>query len=168
MSKMKISKIKKVENKKGIGLVEMMVGLSVFIFIVLSFIISFNYFIKNSILGTKTVQAYFLAEEGIEAIKSMRNNSWTVNINQLVSGQEYYLHFNGNYWESTTTQSTIDGVFTRKFILENIYRDTNGDISSSGVLDSGSKKINVFILYNINEVVVTKNLSTIITNIFGN
>jgi len=165
---MKISKIKKVENKKGIGLVEMMVGLSVFIFIVLSFIISFNYFIKNSILGTKTVQAYFLAEEGIEAIKSMRNNSWTVNINQLVSGQEYYLHFNGNYWESTTTQSTIDGVFTRKFILENIYRDTNGDISSSGVLDSGSKKINVFILYNINEVVVTKNLSTIITNIFGN
>jgi len=165
---MKISKIKKVENKKGIGLVEMMTGLSVFIFIVLSFIVSFNYFIKNSILGTKTIQAYFLAEEGIEAIKSMRNNSWAANINQLISGQEYYIYFNGNYWESTTTQSTIDGVFTRKFILENIYRDTNGDISSSGVLDSGSKKIDVSISYNVNEVVITKNLSTVITNIFGN
>ena len=77
-------------SKKGIGLVEMIVGLSVFVLIVLSFIISLNYFIKNSILGTKTVQSYFLAEEGIEAIKSMRNNSWTTNINQLISGQEYY------------------------------------------------------------------------------
>ncbi|MEK7182161.1 MAG: hypothetical protein AAB679_00140 [Patescibacteria group bacterium] len=155
--------------KKGVGLVEMVVGLSVFIFIVLSFIISFNYFIKNSLLGIKTVQSYFLAEEGLEAIKSMRNNSWATNINQLVSGQEYYFYFNGSKWESTTTPSMIDNFFTRKFIAENIYRDTNGDISTSGTHDSGSKKITVFISYTINNnVVKTENLSTIVTNIFGN
>lgn len=154
--------------KKGVGLVEMIVGLSVFVIIVLSFIISLNYFIKNSILGTKTVQSYFLTEEGLEAIKSMRNNSWATNINQLVSGQEYYFYFNGSKWESTTTPIKIDDFFTRKFNLENIYRDTNGDISSSGVLDAGSKKVNVSVSYSIKENVITKNLSTVITNIFGN
>ena len=156
------------QGKKGIGLVEMVVGLSVFIFIVLSFIVSFNYFIKNSILGTKTVQAYFLAEEGMEAIKSMRNDGWTTNINSLISGQEYYFYFNGSRWESTTAQSTIDNLFTRKFTLENVYRNISGDISSSGVLDSGSKKVNVSVSYAVNEAVITKNLSMIITNIFGN
>jgi len=156
------------QGKKGIGLVEMVVGLSVFIFIVLSFIVSFNYFIKNSILGTKTVQAYFLAEEGMEAIKSMRNDGWTTNINSLISGQEYYFYFNGSHWESTTAQSTIDNLFTRKFTLENVYRNISGDISSSGVLDSGSKKVNVSVSYAVNEAVITKNLSMIITNIFGN
>ena len=155
--------------KQGIGLVEMIVGLSVFVFIVLSFIISFNYFIKNSILGIKTTQAHFLAREGLEAIKSMRNNSWATNINQFISSQEYYLYFNGNRWESTTTPVMIDNFFKRKFITENVYRDTNGDISTSGTLDSGSKKITVFISYTTNNnVVETESMSTIITDIFGN
>lgn len=154
--------------KKGSSLVEMLVGLSILVFVVLGFVVSFNYFVRSSILGTKTVQSYFLAEEGLEAVKSMRNNSWATNINQLISGQNYYFYFNGNSWEGTTTQSKIDNIFTRKFVLENVYRNTNGDISSSGVLDPGSKKINVFVSYNINDSVITKNLSMIITNIFGN
>jgi len=57
----------------------------------------------------------------------------------------------------------------RKFITENVYRDTNGDISTSGTLDSGSKKITVFISYTTNNnVVETESMSTIITDIFGN
>ncbi|MFA5838810.1 MAG: hypothetical protein WC849_02635 [Candidatus Paceibacterota bacterium] len=165
---MKRFNIKKVGGKKGSSLVEMLVGLSVLIFVVLGFVVSFNYFVKNSILGTKNVQAYFLAEEGLEAIKSMRNSSWTTNINSLVSGQEYHLYFNGSNWQSTATQSKIDNVFTRKFVIENVYRGVNGDISSSGVLDPGSKKANVSVSYNVNNSVITKNLSMIITNIFGN
>lgn len=155
-------------SKKGIGLVEMIVGLSVFIFIVLSFIVSFNYFIKNSILGTKTVQANFLVEEGLEAVKSIRNDSWASGIQSLVPNQEYYLIFNGAKWESTTSSVLVDNFFERKFIVENVYRDANGDISSSGTLDTGSKKITVFVSYTINDVVKTENVSTIITNIFGN
>jgi len=158
----------KIKHEKGSSLIEMIVGLSLLVFLVLSFVISFNYFIRTSFLGTKTTQSYFLAEEGIEALKSMRNNSWNIFINPLLPGQNYYLYFNGSNWESTTSPSTVDGIFTRKFTVENIYRDVNGDISISGTLDSGSKKINVSVSYMVKDTVLTKNLSTIITNIFEN
>jgi len=158
----------KIKHEKGSSLIEMIVGLSLLVFLVLSFVISFNYFIRTSFLGTKTTQSYFLAEEGIEALKSMRNNSWNIFINPLLPGQNYYLYFNGSNWESTTSPSTVDVIFTRKFTVENIYRDVNGDISISGTLDSGTKKINVSVSYMVKDTVLTKNLSTIITNIFEN
>jgi type II secretory pathway pseudopilin PulG len=84
-------------------------------------------------------QAAYLLDEGIEGVKSIRDDAWTT-ITGLSSGTPYYLLWNGTKWTLTTTAQTVGG-FTRTIVFEDVYRDGNDDIvSSGGTLDIGTRK----------------------------
>lgn len=92
-------------------------------------------------------RAEFLAEEGIETVKILRDAGWAAYIDPLVSGTAYYPSFNSstNTWSlSTTNPGAIDGIFTRTLIFSDVYRKNSDqdivDISASDpkTLDPGT------------------------------
>lgn len=121
--------------------------------------------INDSLMGVKSS---FLLEEGIEAVKTLRDESWASNILPLVSGNIYYLNFNGAKWQAIFSNVFIDDKFERKFVLEDVYRDANQDIAPPGILDSNTKKLTVFVSFYGRHGTTTKQISAYITNLFNN
>ena len=152
--------------KKGMSLVEVLVAIFIFTIILSSLILISNMYLSGAGDNLKITQAAYLAEEGIEAVKTIRDSGWA-NISSLNSGQTYYLYFNTVSWQATTTKIYSDS-FLRSFILEDVKRDpSTKDISDSGVFDSNdkTKKLTVFVSWPGKTGTTTKSLKTYITDI---
>jgi len=153
-------------KSKGFGLIEIIIGSAI---LTISLIAISTYFQKSLQLNQdsgKTVQASFLLEEGIETVKFFRNISWQ-NISGLTAGTSYYLQFDGTKWATTSSNVFVDGVFERKFAIDNVSRDVNDDIvSSGGTNDADTKKATVLVSWLTRSGTTTKSISTYITNIF--
>ena len=71
-------------------------------------------FLKLSLENTEKVQAVFLLDEGVEAVKTMRNYAWSA-VASSTAGTTYYLTWQNSRWQSTTTPNVIDNKFIRKW-----------------------------------------------------
>ena len=87
----------------------------------------------------KIVQASFLLEEGLEVVKFFRDTSW-LNISGLTADTSYYLNFNGTKWATSTSNIFVDNLFERKLVINNVSRDANDDIVSSGGTNDADTK----------------------------
>ena len=160
----------KTNFQKGFSLVEILVATSIFT-IVLGSLISFsNMYLSVAEDNLKSTKGAYLAQEGIEAVKIMRDADWN-NVGSLADNVNYYLYFDtssstNNIWKATTTASFIDNVFIRTFKLNTVYRDSSGRIiTTGGTLDSNTKKVSVSVSWPSKSTTVTKTLSTYIANI---
>lgn len=164
------SKLNLIKESKGIGLIEILiVGAIISIAFVglVSFLISSR---GITFQIARNTEAVALAEEGMEAVRSMRDESWSSNISVLASGTTYYPEISGNKW----TLSTIDpgpsnGLYTRTVTFENVNRDSvTDDVASSGTLDPNTKKLTVVVTWAENQVTKDVTLTTYITNFLSN
>lgn len=155
------------KNKRGFGMAEAVIAVS----ILTSFVIvvaGVNTLYLNIALGDKQpLSASTLLEEGIEAVKFLRDDDWTDNIASLTSGTPYYLNFNSGWSLSTTPAPS--GIFTRTITFSDVYRDPSDDIvSAGGVLDPGTKFVTIEVTWQSKNGSSTRNLKTYITNLFNN
>lgn len=151
----------------GFSLLEIVIAASVLTVVMLGAIGTLTLAIKMSLSNTAKVQAVFLEEEGIEAVRILRDNGWTTNIASQVS--PFYLVFDGTTWQATTANVYVDGMFERRVTIESIYRDAQQKIVwSGGTLDSNAKKVTVAVSWLSGNATTTKSISTILTNIFNN
>lgn len=158
-----------IKNKKsGFGLMEIIIGVAIISASLFSLAAVSQISLRLAQTSKQNIKAGFLLEEGVEAIKFLRDSGWDANITPLTTGTSYYLNFNGISWESTGVNNYIDGVFERSFIIEDVYRDANDDIAESGNPDLNTKKVSVFVSWNTQTGTTTKSISTYITNIFNN
>ena len=133
---------------RGSGLIEVVIGAGI-IFIVLSGLVSaLRLFVHSGSATTEKLQAALLVEEGVEAMRSIRDRSWS-EFNGL-SGGTYHLVL-GSSWSATTTVQLIDSRFTRVFTVESVYRrNSDSDIVASTspdqkTLDPNTKRVVVTI-----------------------
>lgn len=118
-------------------------------------------------LSVKNIQAAFLLEEGMEALRSLRDSGWSAKIAPLPTSTPYYFYFNASGWQATTTNVYIDGVFERSFLLANVFRDANDNIAASGALDPNTRKITVSVSWKTKtNATTTRQTSTYLTNLF--
>ena len=118
---------------------------------------------------THHIQAGFLLEEGIEAVKSLRDDGWTSNIIPLNAGTAYYLTWNGSKWAATTTSAQIENTFWRTATFSTVSRDGNDDIvASGGVNDPGTRKVRIDVTWDKKTASTTESIETYITNLFNN
>jgi len=149
--------------KRGVSLVEVLIGAFILTIFVTALVIAFQSFLTHSFATVPETQATFLAEEGIEAVKMIRDSGWS-NITALTAGTPYYLHF-GTDWTASPTEEYV-GIFQRTFIIENVGRNASKDIVvSGGTDDSNTKKITVNVSWSKNSATSTKSIATYITNI---
>ncbi len=156
--------------KKGSSLVEILVAVFIFTIILGSLITASNLYLVGAGENLRSTKGAYLAEEGIEAIKTMRDTNWT-NISSLTNNINYYLYFDtasstNNMWKATSTIYSTDPTFIRVFKINTVYRDSNGRIvTSGGTLDSNTKKVIISVSWQSKNTITTKTLSTYITNI---
>lgn len=155
----------------GFSLIEVLVGLAIFVIIVVSVygaIIVANRAVNKA--GEKR-QAAFLLEEGMEAVRRMRDANWTDNIiTGKVAGTAYCLNFTGSqFLLSGAPCSQIDSTFTRTVTFYDICRENasgkKSDIVScpSGLSDPKTKKVTITVTWKG----YTESLNFYLANLFG-
>lgn len=157
-------------NKKGFGMLEIVIGTALIFISMFGLVAVSGAAFKAAGNTTRNIQTAFLLEEGLEAMRFLRDSGWNVNIVPLSTGALYYLNFSGGEWEATSSPIfEIDGVFERTFVLGNVYRNTEDDIvSSGGTLDANTKKITFSVSWSLRGATTTKTLSTYIANLYNN
>jgi prepilin-type N-terminal cleavage/methylation domain-containing protein len=154
-------------SQKGFSLIEVVVSASVLSVFIVSIVVVFQTLLVYSSTTIKHTQASFLAEEGLEAVKSMRDQDWDTHIASLSSGTTYYLQY-GSVWTSTQTPQYVDS-FLRSFTIENVSRDGGGSIvDSGGTNDPNTKKVTATVEWFYKNATSTRTLSTYITNLHAN
>lgn len=155
-------------SKSGFGALEIIIGAAIIAVSLFGLMTVSQISLALANQSNHRLKAAFLLEEAIEAIKILRDAGWADNIAPLNVGSPYYFDFNGSSWQSTTTNIYVDGFFERSFLIEDVYRDANDDISDFGFLDPGAKKASVFVSFKEKSGTTTKSISVYITNLFNN
>ncbi len=135
---------------KGVSSVELLVGVSIAALILISASYTISMFMSTAQGVTEKTQALYLAEDGMELVRFVRDNDWA-NISALTVGTPYYLAVTGSSVALGTTPETI-GSFSREVIVQNVYRDaTTADIVASttpgSVADPKAKYITVTVTW---------------------
>jgi len=152
-------------NQHGFFLIEIVIAVTVIAVVLIFLVSSIQDSVEVSQRSLERTQAAYLLEEGMEAVKSIRNQSsgWTT-IAALSDGTTYYLHWSGSAWALTTTPETIDS-FTRTVEVSEVTRDSDDHITQSGTVDTGTKKFDVTVTWQTPSGDKTETLSFYISNI---
>ncbi len=155
-------------KRHGFLLVEVLLSSSVFIMLVTAFVGVFYYGFEASTLAGNRSQATILAEEGQEAVRSMKN----VNFASLTDGT-HGLVYSNNAWSFSGTQD-VTGIYTRQVIISTVDANrknitTNvtwqqtpgrtGSISLDGRLTNWKTVFNLGQGLMVNKVVINHGLS---------
>jgi hypothetical protein len=96
--------------------------------------------LRASKQGTEYVVASGYIKEGIEAVRSIRDQDWS----EIINGT-HGLSTGSGYYAFSGTSETIDSIYTRTITVEDVTRlgSLIGDIFALGVFDANTKKITV-------------------------
>ncbi len=156
-------------KEKGFSLIEIVIASSIFLLAVTTIFSSYAIALKSTLKNTAYLQSAFLAEEGNEALKNMRDFGWATHIGNLTVGTSYRLAWTSGRWQATTTNTFIDGKFDRTFVLSTVGRDgSNNIVSSGGTTDVNTKKVVVSVSWNDGGATTTKTMESYVSNIFSN
>ncbi len=90
-------------------------------------------------------QALEYLQEAQEAVRIIDNNNWT----NLADGT-FHPVISGTTWALAAGSESIGTYFTRQIVIGDVYRDTNGNIATSGgTLDPSTKMITVSVSWNV-------------------
>ncbi|MFA6249911.1 MAG: type II secretion system protein [Candidatus Shapirobacteria bacterium] len=110
----------------GFGLVETIVAMAIFITFAASGIFGVLGSFSLNRLGNENTQATLLAQEGVDAVRSIKKQSWS----HLTAGS-YGLSSVGGTWSFTSPPDTI-GKYTRLIDLSVASRDSGGSLVAIG------------------------------------
>jgi len=153
----------------GFMMVEILIAISIMAVSILAAMLVAQKSIQLSQRSLGLSQATYLLEEGAEATRITRDNSWN-NISAQAINTDYCLAFFNSTWNLTANLTDCQiGSFTRTIRFMNVNRDSvTGDIvSAGGVLDAGTKLVTVSVSWSNGGQQVVKNLSFYIMNIFS-
>lgn len=162
-------------QRRGFGILEIIISLSIISFTLFSLV---GVFILASRLEAQTgnkVRANFLAEEGVEVLRFLRDQSWSGNLSSLSPVSTYYLSFfaTSSAWSvGVVPQGLADNLFLRSVTVESVSRDPATSniefVYNSSNDDPSTKKFNVVVAWRERGATSTVSVSTYLMNVFGN
>lgn len=153
---------------RGIGLIEGVVAVAIVGTAFVALVGAFHLFLRAGLRTTPALKGLFLLEEGLEAVRSVRDRGWQTDITPLPLNTAHYLTFSGSQWTLATTPAPyVDGTYDRSVILAPVSRDGDGRIvSSGGTPDDGTRQVTVNISWWSGNATTTKTASLYITDLF--
>lgn len=155
------------KKDKGFGLLEIVIGVAIISLSVFGLLSVAQNSLRVSEYSLREAQAGYLLLEGAEAVRSMRDVAWSY-VENLSTSVTYYLVYSTstNTFATTSTNTFIDGIFSRSFTVADVLRDgTTYDIAPSGIYDAGTKKITINVSWYNRNATTTKSLDFYLTNI---
>ena len=121
---------------RGTSLIEVAIAIVIFsIFSTGVFYLSMN--VRQ--LDEKTEEsniALLYAQEGLEAARQMRDRNYF-----LLENGDHGLELSGDEWSFIPAPEDIDGFYLRTVSIADVYRDVDGNIAETGVLDPDTKGV---------------------------
>jgi type II secretory pathway pseudopilin PulG len=153
------------QKLRGMTVVEVLVGVAIFALVVVFLAATLNLFFDNATHVREESKAAFLASEGIEMVRFVRDTNWNT-IAALNNGTSYYLDIDPGTIALGATPEVVDGTYTRTVTFAAVYRDGSDDIVPSGtpgaVVDTGSRYVTVTLAWGSESYTLT----ALLTNIF--
>ena len=136
-------------NERGISVAEVIIAIAVVSTVFFAIAQVSILALRASADRNTKAKALAITQEGMEAVRSIRDASWTTNIAGLSFGVTYYITASSSQWALTQTNpGLIENKFTRTVILDNVSRNINDDIvDTGGTNDIYTKKITVTVLW---------------------
>lgn len=152
------------------SLIEIVIGSAIIVTGILALSTTFTHYVKFALGNENNIQASYLAEEGLEAMTFLREQSWTTYIQPLSTTTQYYLFFDATagFWKTTVTPQYVDGKFLRRVNITDVKRDANDKIATSGTYDPNIKFVSVSVLYFQGHATSTQTFATYISNLNSN
>lgn len=172
------NKNKRSKLVSGFTLIEVLIACSIISISMFALMSTAQKGIVLSNQALKKSQVNLLLEEGVEAVKSIRDNNWDTNIKDLSLETPYHIFFNTNtkVWVLDTSATSlvnsipsypIDGVFDRTIIFYSVGRGSDDDILAvGGTLDEGTRKVIVTTTWVSSGILNSKSLTFYIADIF--
>jgi type II secretory pathway pseudopilin PulG len=161
--------MKKLNYKKGVSIVEIIISASIISMVTLFIVVSLQVYISVSNKNTKNIQSALLIEETAEVLQFLRDISWNDNIANLNLNTEYYLEWNNGAYAVTSTPNLFHNVYTRKFILREVMRDSNDSIiESGGTEDPKTLKAEIIVEWQEKGQTESNQAETLIHNVYDN
>lgn len=149
-------------QQKGISLVEVVIGVAIAGLVIVFVSHTITLFLATSEETLNRTKALYLAEEGQEILRYIRDMDWDeIDALTVPAGTTYYLEVTDTTLSTTTTAEVIDSTYTREFVLSSVERDGNDDITTSGTPDDGS----LFVTFTVDWGISSTSLTTLLTNI---
>ncbi len=104
-------------KSSGFTLVEVILASSLFALLILGLSGAFLYGQENTALSGKSARAVFLAEEGLEAVRNIRDDDFT-----NLSDGNHGIAITGNEWAFSGTSDATD-IFTRQVLVATVDSD---------------------------------------------
>jgi len=131
------------KTSRAFSLIEILIAMTIFtIFATGIFTLGVSSMDRSSKVQTNN-EALAYAEEGIEAIRNIRDRDFL-----LLEAGEFGLNFTSDTWSLTAAPEDIDGYYLRTVTIEDVYRDSEGNIATTGTLDEEIKKITSEVTWN--------------------
>ncbi len=107
-------------SSKGFSTIEALLASSILILIVTAFMGAFIYGSQSTALAGERARATFLAEEGLEASRAIRDSGFA-NLSNGTKG----LAISGNQWTFSGSLDTTDSFYTRQVTISTVNGDSN-------------------------------------------
>ncbi len=157
------------KSTKGATLIEALIATSIIMAFLVALVSVHNTYLSSSFSDLFEVKATYLVEEGIEAVKGLRDASWTDNIAFQANDTPYYLNFVNGAWTLTATPLLIDSKFSRTVTFSSVGRSSSSDIvATGGTSDPNTRRVTVVVSWPLGGTTATRSIETYITNIFSN
>jgi len=156
-------------NLSGQSLLEALLSIALGVILIGSSVALMGVSLKTFNSLKQQLQANSLIRQEAEIIQSLAKDNWH-SIYDLTKDSDYYATSTNNIWSFAAGEetSTINNIpYKRYFKVYNVYRDSNGDIATSGTEDPSTQKITVFLDYG-NNYGISSNLSFYLTRSSNN
>lgn len=129
------------KSQKGFGIIEVIVAMALFITVAVVGITTVVGSFSVNRLGNEETEATLYAQQGIEAVRSIKNQGWTAPFLATSCASGCGVSADNSSWEWSGLSNT-NGDYTRTISVTNVERDGNGDIvENGGTNDPDTKKI---------------------------
>ena len=145
----------KLASQKGQVLVELIVGVTIVLFVSVSIAFAISASIRASEDARSKTAAIFLSQETSEAVRAFTLSDWN-NLDALAtsSANLYFATTSAGAWTWSTGSEAVvlnNITYTRYFWLDEVYRSTStGDIATSGGFrDPSTRKVSLKLTWDL-------------------
>lgn len=117
-------------RQSGVTLIEVIIAVGIITVMLVAVGLSVTAYMSARSELLSDAKSLYLAEEGYEFLRLLREEDWTT-LSSLTVGTTYYFDIATTTIALGGAAEVIDDEYYRSFVLQNVYRDGSDDITAS-------------------------------------